>query len=488
MVELILSTLSLTNILLIVLGVIWGMIFGIIPGLTATLAVVVLIPVTYGLGAVSGISMLIGIYIGGVSGGLVSAILIGMPGTPASITTVFDGFPMAKKGLGEKALGIGITSNLVGSLLGWICLVTMAPEIAKFALKFGPFEYAAIIIFGLTAVISLSGKSMLKGLVMAVFGLLAATVGLDPTYAMPRNTFGLEFLISGVSPIPAMIGLFVVSQVFTEAEKLSIKFLIPRPAKLGHFFSIKEIKASIVNFLRSGVIGILIGILPGIGGALANFLAYDQAKKASKDPDSFGQGNIQGIIASETANNASIGGALIPMLSLGIPGDAVTAALLGGLMLHGLQPGPLLIRDNPAVVYGIFSSYIVATLAMFAIMMGGIKIFPTILRIQKAYLLPLVLAAGIVGCYNLQYSLTDVWVAVVFGILGFIFQKHDFPLTPIVISLVLGKMLEENLRLSLLSSGGTLFPLFTRPISLVFMVGSVISVAISFTKYVKGKK
>jgi putative tricarboxylic transport membrane protein len=247
-------------------------------------------------------------------------------------------------------------------------------------------------------------------------------------------------------------------------------------------------KASVVNFFRSGVIGILIGILPGIGGALANFIAYDQAKKASKDPDSFGQGNIQGIIASETANNASIGGALIPMLSLGIPGDAVTAALLGGLMLHGLQPGPLLIRDNPEVVYGIFSSYFIATISMFTIMMIGIKIFPTLLRIKKSFLLPIVLAAGIVGCYNLQYSLMDVWVAVFFGFIGFILIRNDFPLTPIVISLVLGKMLEENLRLALLSSGGTLLPLFYRPISLVFMMGALISVGISFTKYVKGKK
>jgi len=488
MIDVVLSTMTLTNLLLIVLGVVWGIIFGMIPGLTATLAVVVLIPATYGLGAVTGISMLIGIYIGGVSGGLVSAILIGMPGTPASITTVFDGFPLAKKGLGQKALGIGITSNLVGSMLGWICLVSMAPEIAKFALKFGPFEYAAIIIFGLTAVISLSGTSMLRGFVMAVFGLLLSTIGLDPTYAMPRNTFGLEFLKSGISPIPAMIGLFVVSQVFVEAEKISVKFLIPKPAKLGRFFSAKEVKASIGNFLRSGVIGILIGILPGIGGALANFIAYDQAKKASKNPETFGEGNIQGIIASETANNASVGGALIPMISLGIPGDAVTAALLGGLMLHGLQPGPLLIRDNPAIVYGIFSSYVIATLAMFAIMMVGIKIFPAILRIQKSFLLPLVLAAGIVGCYNLQYSLTDVWVAVSFGFFGFVFLKNDFPLTPVVISLVLGKMLEENLRLALLSSETGLLPLFTRPISLIFMLAAAVSVGLSFTKFVKNKK
>lgn len=487
MLEYVLPIVEPFNLLLITLGVLWGLVFGMIPGLTATLAVVVLIPITYGMGAVAGISMLIGIYVGGISGGLISAILIGMPGTPASIATTFDGFPMAKKGLGEKALGIGITSNLVGTLIGWVFLVTLAPQIARLGLRFGPFEMVGVIIFGLTAVISLSGDSMIKGLVMTLFGLLVSTIGLDPTYAMPRNTFGTEFLMSGVSAVPAMIGLFVISQVFIESQNLGQKFIIPRPEKIRHSFTMAEFRESVPNFARSGLIGMLIGVLPGIGGALSNFLAYDQAKKASKHPETFGTGDIQGIVASETANNASIGGALIPMLSLGIPGDAVTAVLLGGLMLHGLAPGPMLIRENPEIVYGVFTALFVATLAMYFIMMGGRRIFPALLRIQKVYLLPVVLAAGIVGCYNLQYSLQDVWIAVIFGVVGYFLILHKYPLTPIVITLVLGKMLEENLRLGLLASESGALPLFTRPIALIFMLASLVSVLIPLRKRYFGK-
>ncbi|MCL1999816.1 MAG: tripartite tricarboxylate transporter permease [Planctomycetes bacterium] len=487
MIDLILPTLAPANLCLIVIGVMWGLVFGMIPGLTATLAVVVLIPLTYGMNSVWGISMLIGIYVGGVSGGLISAVLIGMPGTPSSIVTCFDGFPMAKKGLGEKALGIGITANMVGTLFGWFFLITLAPEIARFALRFGPFEMVAVILFGLTAVIGLSGDSMIKGLIMTMFGLLVSTIGLDPTYAMPRNTFGTEFLMSGISAVPAMIGLFVISQVFIEAENLSVKFIVPKPERVERTFTMQEFKESIPNFIRSGFTGLLIGILPGIGGALSNLVAYDQAKKASKHPETFGTGNIQGIIAPETANNAAIGGALIPMLSLGIPGDAVTAVLLGGLMLHGLAPGPLLIRENPEIVYGVFSSLFLATLAMYFIMMGGRRIFPTLLHIQKSYLLPIVLAAGIVGCYNLQYSLSDVWISIIFGIIGFFLIKHKFPLTPIVITLVLGQMLEENLRLGLLTSNSSILPLFTRPISLVFVLASAASVFLPLIKRMRMK-
>lgn len=470
------------NLLLISAGVLWGLVFGMIPGLTATLAVVVLIPVTYGMETVAGISMLIGIYVGGISGGLISAILIGMPGTPSSITTAFDGFPLAKQGLGSKALGVGITSNLIGTLIGWGFLVTLAPQIALFGLKFGSFEMVGVIIFGLTAVISLSGDSMIKGLLMTLFGLLMSTIGLDPTYSMPRNTFGTEFLMSGISPIPAMIGLFVISQVFIECRNLGQKFIIPKPEKVKHSLTMAEFRESVPNFIRSGLIGMLIGILPGIGGALSNFLAYDQAKKASKNPESFGQGNIQGIIASETANNASIGGALIPMLSLGIPGDAVTAALLGGLMLHGVAPGPMLIRNNPEIVYGVFGSLFAATIAMYLIMTAGIRIFPALLRMQKVYLLPVVLAAGIVGCYNLQYSLQDVWIAIIFGVIGYVLIRNKYPLTPIVITLILGKMLEEHLRLGLLASDSGILPLFTRPIALAFILASAVSVLLPSVK------
>lgn len=466
------------NILLMVLGVVWGMVFGAIPGLTATLAIVVLIPITYGMGASLGMTMLISIYVGAISGGLVSAILIGMPGTPSSITTVFDGFPMAKKGLARKALGVGIFSNFIGCFLSWVCLIFLTPIIAGFALRFSSLDYVAVMIFGLTAVISLSGSSLLKGLIMAAFGLLIATIGTDPTYGMYRNTFGLKMLRGGVGATPAMIGLFVVSQVFLEVKNISEKFLTPKAEKVSPFLTVKEFVSNIPNFIRSSAIGILIGILPGIGGALSNFVAYDQAKKASKHPEAFGQGSIEGLIASETANNASIGGALIPMISIGIPGDAATAVLLGGLMLHGLQPGPLLIREYPEVIYGIYAAMLLSTILMLFIMMGGIRIFPTLLRIKKSYLLPFVLAIGLVGCYNLRYSINDVWIAVIFGIIGYFLKQHDYPFTPIVISLILGSLLENNLRLGLLVSGGSLLPLVTSPVSLIFMILTVSSLVI----------
>ena len=283
-----------------------------------------------------------------------------------------------------------------------------------------------------------------------------------------------------------MIGLFVVSQVLKEMESISQKYLVPKGETGGVVMTMKEFKQSIGNFIRSGMIGVLIGILPGIGGALANFVAYDQAKKADPDPSSFGKGNIQGIVASETSNNAVIGGALIPLLSLGIPGDAVTAVLLGGLQLHGLAPGPLLIVEHPELVYGVFVSFLIATAAMYVIMMlAGRRIFPLILRVQKSYLLPLVLVASLIGSYNLDYSLSDIWTALIFGVLGYLFQKKSYPLTPIVISLVLGKMLEKQLRLGLIQSSGSLLPFVTRPISLLFLVAAVVSIVISLKKLAK---
>ena len=483
-----LSTLTPGLVGLVFVGVIWGMIFGAIPGLTATLAIVVLIPVTYGMSAANGMSMLIGIYVGAISGGLVSAILLGMPGTPSSITTVFDGFPLAKRGLARKALGAGITANFVGTLIGWFCLVALAAPIAKFAMKFNSWEYVSIVLFGLVAVVSLSGDSICKGLTMTAFGLLVATVGTDPTYGLYRNTLGVTFLRGGVNQVPAMIGLFVVSQVFIEAKNAHLKFLTPKAEKVSPWLTPGEWKKNAVNFIRSGLIGVAIGILPGIGGALSNFVSYDQAKRASDHPEKFGDGALEGIIASETANNATIGGAMIPMLAMGIPGDAATAALLGGLMLQGLQTGPLFMSDHPEIANAIFVSLLVATIVMFFSMMGGIRIFPTLLRIQKSFLLPLVLVIGIVGCYNLQNSVSDVWIAVIFGLIGYFLKKYDYPLTPIVISLILGKSLETNLRRGLQLSKGSALPLLTSPIAAVFVLLAIFSLVFSLVKKYKTTK
>ncbi|MBS6830380.1 MAG: tripartite tricarboxylate transporter permease [Desulfovibrio sp.] len=479
---------DLFTLLLLSGGVLLGLLFGIIPGLTATLAVILLVPMTYGMSAVASISVLIGVYIGGISGGLVSAILLGMPGTPSSITTAFDGFPLAKQGKARKALTAGIAANLVGTLTGWSFLVAIAPQLARLALQFGPFEYVAVILFGLTTVISLSGGSIFKGCIVGILGLAICTIGMDPITGMPRNTFGLDFLSGGINAVPAMIGLFVVAEVFRECENQAVRIMGDKLRVADDSrFTWQEFIRGLPNLIRSSLIGVGIGILPGIGGSLANFVAYDQAKKASPEPESFGKGNIQGVLASESANNAVIGGALIPMLALGIPGDVVSAALMGGLQLHGLEPGPLLFTENPQFVSAVYIAFLINAILMFVFMMlMGNRILPKLLLVPKKYLLPIVLVASTVGCYNLGYSIVDMWTAVVFGVVGYVMGKCNYPVTPMIISLVLGKMLEKQLRLALLMGKGSLLPLFTHPLCLLFIILALLSLFISFRRARRG--
>lgn len=458
-------------------GVLLGLIFGIIPGLTATLAVVLLIPLTYGLDPLTGISLLIGVYIGGISGGMVSAILLGMPGTPSSICTSFDGFPMAKRGLAGKALHAAAVANLVGTLVSWVFLIALTSQLANFALRFGPFEYAAVIVFGLTTIVSLSGDSVFKGFIGTLFGLAVCTIGLDPLSGLERSVFGIEALRSGISPVPAMIGLFVVAEVFRNLEDGGSSMAPPDMLiDSRQTLSLKELKTSAGNMIRSSLVGLGIGLLPGIGGSLSNFVAYDQAKKASPEPESFGQGNMQGIIAAETANNATIGGALIPTLALGIPGDVVTAALIGGLQLHGLDPGPLLFAEKGDFVIGLYAAFLIAALCMFLFLYFlGTRYAPHLLRVPKKYLLPVVLLACTAGCYNLNYSTSDMWIALIFGCIGYVLNKYKYPLAPIVISMVLGRTFERQLRTGLIQSDGSFLPFVLEPIPAAFLVVAVLS-------------
>lgn len=468
-------------------GTVFGIIFGAIPGLTATLAVILLIPLSYGLDPTMGICMLVGVYIGGVSGGLVSATLLGMPGTPASIVTSLDAFPMAQRGEGGRALGVGITSNLVGCLIGWVFLVSLAPGIARFAVQFGPIENVAVLVFGFTAVISLAGDSLLRGMVMLFLGLAFSTVGLDPINSMPRNTMGLDALANGVDTLPAMIGLFVIAQALSEMDVLAKKYIIPQTTVKNSFMRLSELKESLGNFIRSGLIGTGIGILPGIGGALSGFVCYDQARKASKDPDSFGKGNIQGIVAAETSNNAAVAGALIPFLALGIPGDSVTAALIGGLQIHGLNPGPVLFAKNFDLVCNVFAAFLISSVFMFFFMMLlGTYVFPIILRVQKKYVLPLVVVLSLIGCYNMNFTINAVWVAIVFGIIGYFLNKASFPNVPLVIGIILGAMFERQLRIAMIQTDGSLLPFVTEPISLFFLVLAFLS--LSFSLYSMARK
>lgn len=470
-----LGVLFSSTFLYIMIGTILGVIFGAIPGLTATLAVVILLPLTYGMDPSTGIATLLAAYIGGISGGVVAAVLIGMPGTPSSVTTVFDGYPLAKKGLGAKALGMGAMSNVVGSLISLFFLILIAPQLARVALSFTPFEYTMVMLFAFVTVASLTGD-FFKSLLMTVLGLIIATWGFDPINAMERNPLGIDYLRNGIPAIPAMIGLFVISRVFIEMEASESDTIIPKSKMTGLFPSIKEMRESGPNFLRSGIIGTAIGILPGIGASLATFVSYDQAKKASKDPDSFGKGNMQGVVASETSNNAVIGGALIPLLVLGIPGDGVTAILLGGLQLHGLQPGPLLFANQPEFIFSLFVAFFVSVIIMYVFMVTiGARIFPRLLSIKKVYLLPIVMVMSIAGSYNIGFRIADVWIMAIFGVIGYFMHKWSFSTLPLVITLLLGAKFEEYLRTGLIQSGGDLTPFFTRPIALLFLLLTILT-------------
>lgn len=478
-------------LMVVSVGTFLGLIFGAIPGLTSTLAIVLIMPVTFGMDPAAGLAMLTAIYIGGVSGGQISAILLNMPGTPASIATCFDGYPMAKKGLAGKALSYGIIASFVGGMLSLIALIIIAPILGKISLKFQTYEYFLLGVFGLTIVSSLTSKSLLYGIASAALGLMFATVGADPLSGVTRYTFGFTALDGGIGMLPAMIGLFVISEIFSQISETESEFVFKSSVMDSMKVSFKEIIYHWKNLIRSSLIGIAIGILPGAGGTIANLLAYDQAKKYSKYPEKFGTGIPDGIVASESANNAVTGGAFVPMLTLGIPGNSVTAILMAGLLLHGLTPGPALFRDEIGVVYSIFASLFVSNIVMvilFYVFM--IRFFKWALRIPKKILLPVVVLMAVAGTYNIRYSLNDLWVLAIFSGLGFVFRRIGFPISPMILGLILGPIMESALRTGMMRSGGSIMPFFTRPFSIGLIILTIVSVAFSgvYKRFEEGKK
>lgn len=470
------GVLNVSTILLILGGTILGLIFGSIPGLTATMAVAICLPITYGMHPVAGMSLLMGLYIGGVSGGLIPAILLKLPGTPSSIATTFDGYPMAQKGQAGKAFSFAILSSFFGGLISLILLIMVAPPLGQFALKFGPYEYFAIVVFSLTLIASLSGDSLAKGLLAGLMGIGFAMVGSAPIDAFPRFTFGFSDLDAGFDLMPLLIGLFAVSEILLVAEKKGFQKLKYDLKKISYKVPLKEYLAEKWNFVRSCAIGIGIGILPGIGGGTANLIAYAAAKNASKNPKEYGTGVPGGIVASETSNNAAVGGALIPLVSLGIPGDTVTAMLLGGLILHGLQPGPLLFQNNGDVVYGIFAALLIANIFMALLLFLGMRGFIKLLSIPQYILLPIIFALCVVGAYGVNNRMFDVYALLFFGVVGYLMSKAKIPLTPLVLGFILGPLLETNLRRGLMLSQGDFTPFFTEPIAATFLIITVISV------------
>lgn len=489
-IEGLLSVLNPTTFLVMFLGTVVGIIFGSIPGLTSTMAVALCLPLTFGMTPLNGISLLIALYVGGTSGGLISAILLKIPGTPSSVATLFDGGPMAERGEASKALGVGILYSFIGTVLSIIALIFIAPSLAKIALKFGPYEYFAICLFALTMIVGMVGDNVLKGLASALIGVTFSLAGIASIGGAFRFTFGFVEMENGFELLPVLIGLFAVAEIFSiaSAGTKRDKMEIAEYKMKGFGVSLKEFKEQFGNMMRSALIGIGIGILPGIGGATSNIVAYSAAKQQSKHPEQFGTGCIDGIVASETSNNASIGGALIPLLTLGIPGDTVTAMILGGLTLHGIQPGPLLFKNSGVLVYGIFAAFLVSTIMMLIVEYGGLRVFVKILSVPKHILLPVIMVFCVIGTYGVNHRVFDIWTALFFGVLGFFLVRHKFPQAPIILGFVLTPIVEENLIRGMQYSNNNFLVFFSSPIALVFMLLTVAVLVFTVIKEIKTRK
>lgn len=477
---------------LMALGVLAGLIAGAIPGFTITMAVVLTLPFTFGLTTIEGLSTMIGVFVGGLSGGLMSGILTGIPGTPSSVATTFDGFPMARAGRPGLALGIGVWASFMGGVFSAVLLMTLAPQLARIGLEFGPWDYFALVLFALTITASLAGENLVKGLIAGALGLLVATIGEDDINGVARFNFGTDALKQGFAFLPVLVGLFAFSQLMSDVqdEAAARKPLMEKGAKavrVEHIAAIRAIAGDWINLVRSSLIGVFTGILPAAGGSISNILAYDQAKKASTRPEKFGTGCAEGIVASESANNATAGGALITMMALGIPGDIVTAVMLGALLIHDVVPSPSFIGEQPVLAYSIFLAFFLANFLMLGTQAIALRAFLMVTRIPMYMLAGVILAYCAIGVFSLHNVEFDIWTLFWFGLLGYTMRVLGFPLAPMILGVVLGDIAEVNLsRAVAISDDLTLF--LSRPWSLFFLIISAFSAVFPWYQKARGRK
>ncbi|PSJ43778.1 C4-dicarboxylate ABC transporter permease [Zobellella endophytica] len=471
--------LNINIYLAIAFGTILGLVFGALPGLTATMGIALLLPLTFGMDPVTGMGMLLGVYCGAISGGSIPAALLNIPGTPSSVATTLDAFPMARNGEPGRALGLCITASMIGGMISVVIFAFMSPLIADVALKFSAIEYFALGLFGLTIIASVSDKSIIKGIVAGLIGVLISLIGIDSLTGVVRLTAGIPELIGGVDFMPALIGLFALSQIISDVTTLSPQSKVEARVRVNNAYPrIRETFGLWKIWSSSSLIGALVGAIPGAGGSIASFLAYDQAKRISKTPEKFRSGHNEGIVSCESANNGMTGGALIPMMTLGIPGDASAAILMGGLLIHGLQPGPMLFEDQANIAYGIIIAFLIANLFMFCFQSIGIKLFVRVLQIPRSYLLPFILVMCILGSYGISGTLSSAWVLLFFGVFGYFLNRYGFSSAPVVLGMILGYMVESNFRRGMTMHEGDWSVFFTRPISLCFILLSVVSIAL----------
>jgi putative tricarboxylic transport membrane protein len=463
------------NLLFLVIGTALGIVVGAIPGLTASMLIALTLPLTFHMDPVSAVTLLIGEYVGGISGGLIMAILLRMPGTPASIVTTFDGYPMAQKGLGERALALGIMASVVGGIISWGFLAGMSPSLARFALQFGPWEYFTLVLMALVMLAVLSQGSMVKGLLGATLGMAFALPGIDSSIGQARLTFGNDALLAGFGLLPVLIGAFAISQILRDSATRQDTSDMKLPDR--HLPIYRSDLRHMPRLIRGSVIGTWIGLLPGIGGNIAALMSYSTEKQLSREPEKFGTGHEPGVIAAESANNASIGGALIPLITMGIPGSVTEAILIGALTIHNLQPGPLLFQNAPEIAYGIIAAYLVANLLMLMMMWGAVRYIAQIVRLPRSGLMAVILVFCVTGSYAVNSSFTDVWVMIAFGVIGLGLEYCRVPLGPFVIGFVLSPIAEEQLRASLMMSDGNVAEILTRPYALLFLALAVATVA-----------
>lgn len=437
-----------------VIGTLSGILVGALPGLSATMGIAVLIPLTFGLDPLVALGMMAGIYNGAMYGGAIPAVLLRIPGTPAAIATTFDGYVMSQQGRSGYALKVAVFSSAFGGIMSAIALMTLAPPLSQITLAFGPAEYFWVAVFGLASISVLLGRDPVKGLIAACFGLVLSTVGIDQVTGHERFTFDTLQLSSGFHIVVLLVGLYALPPVFIMAEEAIKKGISAAELKFGGAGSYLDILRYWKTLIRSSIIGIIVGILPGAGGNIAAFLSYNEAKRASRDPNSFGQGNPEGVAAAECGNNADNAAAMIPALTLGVPGSSVSAVILGGLLVHGLQPGPALFRENADIVYGFMIQMLVT--AILLVPFGGLlatRLFSQVLRLPRVMLAPLIIGLTVVGVYCINNSIFDLYMMLFFGLIGYCMEKLKFPLAPAVLGLILGGMAETNLRLTLLISG-----------------------------------
>lgn len=475
--------LSVENILMIALGVVIGVVIGAIPGLTATMAVALALPFTFGMEPVTAILLLVGIYKGGMYGGSITAILIRTPGSPASASTLLDGYPMAQKGEAKKALSMALYASCIADFISNLSLIFLAGFLAQLALSFGPPEYFWLICFSLTIIISVSGDSVMKGLIAAALGVILALVGMDPVYGTERLTFDNFNLMDRINFIPLLIGLFAIPEI--------LEFYLSRArehiqtAVAGADMTWQELKRSMRTIIRGSFIGVIIGAIPGTGATAASFISYSEARRNSPNRENFGKGEIEGVAAAESGNNAVAGATMIPLLSLGIPGDVITAIILGAFMIHGLTPGPILFQENMNLIYALFCGIMLSSVVLFGTGKLAIRYFSRIADVPKQILFPIVLMFCIYGAYAVNNSTFDIAVMLVFGLVGFIFNRTGFAAAPFLIGFILGPMLEDNFRRSLLISNHS-FDVFVRsPIDWFFIALTLLSLGFALHRYIQ---